>query len=181
MHINSRTAISRKVCICWIYPLVVNRIFGKFLRGRVGGVYPSNFFVFVLFLLFHLSISRMWTSLSLSLFLMVAATTSSAASNPWDKYNLSPATRELQPVSIVGRPSSPVFPFTLQKGATDFVVLDFGKEVGGFTSLLVASAFGVLSFPSPLFFRSFLFFFVQIRKNVDIFFLISFFLLLALF
>jgi len=63
VHINSRTAISRKVCICWIYPLVVNRIFGKFLRGRVGGVYPSNFFVFVLFLLFHLSISRMWTSL----------------------------------------------------------------------------------------------------------------------
>ena len=62
-----------------------------------------------------------------------------AAANPWDKYNLSPRNRELRPVGAYRHSGASfagdgLFPVTLN-GTGAYIVLDFGQEVGGFTTL----------------------------------------------
>lgn len=65
-----------------------------------------------------------------------------AGSAPWDKYNLSPRNRTVAPVAVhthlgvAFSDSRSLFPLTLQ-GQAAFVVLDFGKEIGGFTSIRI--------------------------------------------
>lgn len=65
---------------------------------------------------------------------------------PWDKYNLSPTTRTVVPIKIwlqaggVSNDNGSIFPVKL-KGVGSFIVFDFGKEVGGITTL----SFGAVS------------------------------------
>jgi hypothetical protein len=64
---------------------------------------------------------------------------------PWDALNYSPTSRELSPVAIYQRSASEdsasaaIFPFTLN-GTGSYVVLDFGQNVAGFTTLSFGSA-----------------------------------------
>jgi hypothetical protein len=61
-----------------------------------------------------------------------------AAAQPWDKYVLAPAGR-------VVAPRAPLFPVVLKyenASASPFVLLDFGKEVGGFVSIEVGAVSG---------------------------------------
>jgi hypothetical protein len=74
------------------------------------------------------------------------AARAAAPAGPWDAFNLSPASRTVQPVAI--RTSGGAVtnaagvlsgqPTTL--GAGGYVTLDFGKEVGGFTTLHLAAS-----------------------------------------
>lgn len=71
--------------------------------------------------------------------LLVALTASAGAVKPWDEFNFSPKNRDISPVKIhrhhgVTFLATDIFPLTLD-GAGAFVVLDFGKNVGGFTTL----------------------------------------------
>lgn len=75
-----------------------------------------------------------------SMLLLLTIGAVATASNPWDKYNFSPTSRNISPVGILTSSSrtsntgSISWPLTL-KGNGSFVVLDFGKEVGGITTI----------------------------------------------
>ena len=92
----------------------------------------------------------MYPMLTLLPFLPFLLFLSADANNPspWDKYNYSPKSRTLLPLSIYddNLPSSPCqYPIQLNSSRTD-VVLDFGKEVGGYTTI----DFGQVSGPSSV-------------------------------
>src|SRR3954447_5559569 len=69
-----------------------------------------------------------------------------APPGPWDAFNLSPASRTVQPVAVfgssgaVGSPDGVLHGQATTLGPGAYVSLDFGKEVGGFTRLHFAAA-----------------------------------------
>ncbi|GLY92042.1 alpha-L-rhamnosidase C-terminal domain-containing protein [Actinoallomurus iriomotensis] len=80
----------------------------------------------------------------------VAGTPAKAgATRPWDAYNLSPKTRTIRPVAIYNSNGSVTDPSavltgeqTRISGKGSYVTLDFGKEVGGLTTLHFAGSDG---------------------------------------
>ena len=94
----------------------------------------------VCLLLFVSLINFYIVSLRASMLLLLTIVAVSTASNPWDKYNFSPTSRNISPVGIltssssISNTGSISWPLTL-KGNGSFVVLDFGKEVGGITTI----------------------------------------------
>ena len=86
-----------------------------------------------------------FTDISLLLLLLLLHYPTTQATNPWDKFNLSPASRTLTPTSLYNNSnndnnsttptSTPVsYPIQLQGVGAD-VVFDFGLEVGGYTTV----------------------------------------------
>ena len=76
-----------------------------------------------------------------------AAVAAAAPTGPWSSFNLSPSSRTLKPVAIFKTNGTVQNPNNLLTGNTammsgrgSYVVLDFGKEVGGFVSLDVPTA-----------------------------------------
>jgi len=74
------------------------------------------------------------------------AAQAAAPPGPWDAFNLSPASRTVQPVAVfgsggaVGSPDGVLHGQATTLGPGSYVSLDFGKEVGGFTRLHFAAA-----------------------------------------
>lgn len=75
----------------------------------------------------------------LSAYILACLPVVRTATAPWDQYNLSPSNRTLLPKGILTQSGASQrhpgpLPLTLT-GSGAFVVLDFGKEVGGFTTI----------------------------------------------
>src|SRR5579872_5567736 len=68
--------------------------------------------------------------------------TPTPATQPWQQYNLAPASRTVSPVAVYATSGSIANPSnvlsgqpTTISGSGSYIILDFGKEVGGYTSL----------------------------------------------
>ncbi len=77
------------------------------------------------------------------------STSAGATSAPWDQYNLAPSSRTVGPVSVFTASGSIVNPSSVLSGQpttimgnNSYIVLDFGKEVGGYISLTFSASSG---------------------------------------
>ena len=82
-----------------------------------------------------------------ALFVPTTAQAAPADSHPWDRYNLAPASRTVQPRGITGTTGTVTNPggvlhgqATTLTGTGSSITLDFGEEVGGLVSLHFADS-----------------------------------------